>query len=145
MAIPEIYADKIITLHHSSLFAGHQGVIKIYLTISDKFFVPNHIHYLRSYIKGYHICELVHNEKPPSRQLQTRINPNYIPLSILSMDLKVMPRSYKGHKCILCIIDEVANYFITVPTHQAKSEEVGDALIENVITKYCVPEYLNMD
>ena len=55
-----------------------------------------------------------------------------------------MPRSYKGHKYILCIIDEVANYLITVPIHQAKSEEVGDALIENVITKYYVPEYIIM-
>ena len=28
LAIPEIYAGKIITLCHSSLFAGHQGIIK---------------------------------------------------------------------------------------------------------------------
>ena len=28
LAIPEICADKIITLYHSSLFAGHQGFIK---------------------------------------------------------------------------------------------------------------------
>ena len=35
--------------------------------------------------------------------------------------------------------------FITVPIHQAKSEEVGEALIENAITKYCVPEYIIMD
>ena len=52
LAIPEMCADKIITLYHKSLFAGHQGVIKTYLTISDKFFIPNLIHYLRSYIKG---------------------------------------------------------------------------------------------
>ena len=65
LAIPETCADKIITLYHKSLFAGHQGVIKTYLTISDKFFVPNLIHYLRSYIKGCHLCQLSHNEKPP--------------------------------------------------------------------------------
>ena len=52
LAIPEICTDKIITLYHSSLFAGHKGVIKTYLTINDKFFIPNLIHYLRSYIKG---------------------------------------------------------------------------------------------
>ena len=98
LAIPEVYTDKIITLYHKSLFAGHQGVIKMYLTISDKFFIPNLMHYLRSYIKGCHICQLSRNEKPPSRHLQTRINPNYIPISRLSMDLKVMPRSHKGHK-----------------------------------------------
>ena len=74
LAIPETHADKIITLYHKSLFAGHQGVIKTYLTISDKFFVPNLIHYLRSYIKGCHICQLSRNEKSPTRHLQTRIN-----------------------------------------------------------------------
>ena len=131
LAIPENCTNKIITLYYTSLFAGHQGIIKIYLTINDKFFIPNLI--------------LAHNETPPARQLQTRINPNYIQLSRLSMDLKVMPRSYKGHKFILCIIDEVTNYLITIPIHQAKSEEIGDALIENIITKYCIPEYIIMD
>ena len=100
LAIPEMCTDKIIIPYHKSLFAGHQGVIKTYLTISDKFFIPNLIHYLRSYIKGCHICQLSCNEKLPTRHLQTRINPNYIPMSRLSMDLKVMPRSHKGHKYI---------------------------------------------
>ena len=56
-----------------------------------------------------------------------------------------MPRSYRGHKFILCIIDEVTNYLIAVPMHQAKSEEVGEALIENIITKYFIPDYIIMD
>ena len=39
LAIPEICTDKIITLYHSSLFAGHQGVIKTtsQLTVSSLF------------------------------------------------------------------------------------------------------------
>ena len=96
LAISETCADKIIILYHSSLFTGHQGVIKVYLTISDKFFMPNLIHYLRSCIKGCHIHQLMHNEKPLTRQLQTTRNLNYRPLSRLSMDLKVMPCSNTG-------------------------------------------------
>ena len=79
LAIPETCADKIITLYHSNLFAGHQGVIKTYLTINDRFFIPNLMHYLRLYIKGCHICQLNRKDKPPMRQLQTRINLNYRP------------------------------------------------------------------
>ena len=139
LAIPEVCIDKIIALYHSSLVTGHQGVIKTYLTISDKFFIPGFIHYLHTYIKGCHICQLLHIGKPSTRQLQTRINLNYRLLSTLSMDLKVMPRSNKGHKYILCIIDEVTNYLNTIPIHQSRSEEIGNALIENVITKYCIP------
>ena len=57
LAIAEIYADKIINLYHSNLFAGHQGVIKTFLTLNDRFFIPNLMHYLRSYIKGCHKCQ----------------------------------------------------------------------------------------
>ena len=135
LAIPEMYADKIITLYHKSLFVGHQGVIKIYLIISDKFFIPNLIHYLRSYIKGCHICQLSLNERPPTRHLQTKINPNYVPMSRLSMHVKVMPRSYEGHRYILCTIDEVTNLLITVPIFQARSEEIGEALLEKCYNK----------
>ena len=96
LAIPEVWADKIITLYHSNLFAGHQGVIKTYLTISDRCYIPNLMHYLRSYIKGCHICQINRKDKLPERQLQLTINLNYRPLSRLSMDLKVMPKSHKG-------------------------------------------------
>ena len=115
LAIPEICIDKIITLYHTSLFVGHQGVVKMYLTMKDKFFIPNLMHYLRSFIKGCHVCQLSRSDKPPTRQWQPPIYLNYRPLSKLSMDLKVMPRSQKGHKFILCIIDEMTNYLITVP------------------------------
>ena len=56
-----------------------------------------------------------------------------------------MPRLQKGHRYILCIIDEVTNFLVTVPIFQARSEEIGEALIENAITKYCIPEYIIMD
>ena len=66
-------------------------------------------------------------------------------MSILNMDLKVMPRSQKGHQYTLCVIDEVTNYLVSAPLYQAKSEEVGEALIKHIITKYGTPEYIMMD
>ena len=144
LAMPEICTDKIMTLYHTRLLVGHQGVMKTYLTISHKFFISGLMHYLRSFIKGCHTCQLARADKPPTRQLQPRIYLNYGPLSRLSMDLKVMPRSQKGNKFILCVIDEVTNYLITVSIFHTKSEEVGEALIENVITKYCIPDCIIM-
>ena len=55
-----------------------------------------------------------------------------------------MPRLQKGHRFILCMIDEVTNYLITAPIYQSKSEEIGKALRENVISKYCMPDYIIM-
>ena len=101
--------------------------------------------YLRSFIKGCHICQLTRPDKPPMRQLQLQIYLNYRPLSNLSMDLKVMPRLQKGHKFILCIIAEMTNYLITVPIYHSRLEEVGEALIEHLILKYCAPDCIIMD
>ena len=56
-----------------------------------------------------------------------------------------MPKSQKGHKYVLCVIDEVTNILITVPIFQARSEEVGEALLEHVVTKYCIPDSIIMD
>ena len=69
LAIPESCLNRIITLYHPSVFAGHQGVIETYLTINETFLIPNLIHYLKAYIKGCHICQLHGNEKPQLRQL----------------------------------------------------------------------------
>ena len=77
LLIPKMCADKIITLYHLNLFPGHQGVIKTDLTINDRFFIPNLMHYLRLYIKGCHICQLNRKDKLSVGQLQTRINLNY--------------------------------------------------------------------
>ena len=37
------------------------------------------------------------------------------------------------------------NYLITVPIFQSRSEEVGEALIEHVISKFCAPDCIIMD
>ena len=56
-----------------------------------------------------------------------------------------MPRLQKGHKFILCVIDEVTKYLIMVPIFQAKSEDMGEALIEHFIIKYCILDCIIMD
>ena len=61
------------------------------------------------------------------------------------MDLKVMSRSHKGHKYIIYIIDEETNYLIMVPIHHSRSEEIGNAQIDDVISKYCVSNYIKID
>ena len=56
-----------------------------------------------------------------------------------------MPKLQKGDQYILCIIDEMTNYLITTPLYQARLEEIGEALIENIISKFGMPDYVMMD
>ena len=40
---------------------------------------------------------------------------------------------------------KLTNYLITVPIYHSRSEEVGEALIEHIISKYCAPDCIIMD
>ena len=56
-----------------------------------------------------------------------------------------MPKLQKGHQFIPCVIDEMTNYLITAPIYQSRSEEIGEALIQNAISRYCIPDYIIKD
>ena len=85
------------------------------------------------------------DEKSLPRQLQHKINLNYKAMTRLSMDLKMIPRSYKEHKFILVVTDEVTNFMVTIPNHQSRSEETGDTLTDHVFSKYSISECMIMD
>ena len=40
---------------------------------------------------------------------------------------------------------KMTDYMVTAPIKLSRSEEVGEALINDVILKYCVPDYMIMD
>ena len=87
------------------------------------------------------------NEKLQPSQLQHMINSNYKAMTRWSIDLEVIPSSYKGHKFIVAVNDEVTNFMIAILIHQSKSEEVRDALIKHVFSKcsICIPTITIMD
>ena len=47
LAIPENCTERLITLCHSSLFGGCQGVLMNYLTLNKKFYILDTIHHHR--------------------------------------------------------------------------------------------------
>ena len=63
----------------------------------------------------------------------------------LSKNLAVMSRSYKGHRFILVVINEVNKFIVTISIHQSRSEDIGDTLREHVFSMYGIEEYIIMD
>ena len=63
----------------------------------------------------------------------------------LSMDQKVMPRTIARNKYILVMIYEFTNSLICIPVYFARSEEVGEILIEYRVAKYGCPDVMIME
>ena len=87
LCIPESCVDAILDLYHSSILAGHQGTLKCFLTISDRFYIPNLAHYIRMYIASCHTCQMIKQGKSKQRYREGRIFLNYRPMSKVSMDI----------------------------------------------------------
>ena len=73
----EFYCEELFVVKHRSQHNCESAIyfdsnaeiinVKTYLTMSDKFFIPDLMHYLKSYIKGCHICQLSNKDKIPNR------------------------------------------------------------------------------
>ena len=71
----EFYCEELFVVKHRSQHNCESAIyfdsnaeiinVKTYLTMSDKFFIPDLMHYLKSYIKGCHICQLSNKDKIP--------------------------------------------------------------------------------
>ena len=69
LAVPEACADKIIIPYHSSLFAGHQGVIKLIWQLLTSFFLKSYalsqiLHQRVSYLSINMQWETTHKATP---------------------------------------------------------------------------------
>ena len=134
--ILESCIDHILYLNHNSLFGAYHGSPRTFWTIRQKFFIPHIMHYIRSFRKGWQICQL-HKVRPtPQRQFKNRINLNYTSKTELSCDIKYMYRTSTGQRFILVVADEVTNYLVTIPLYRGTSHEVGEAFINHVFCKH---------
>ena len=145
LCIPESCVDAILDLYHSSILAGHQGTLKCFLTISDRFYILNLAHYIRMYTASCHRCQMIKQGKSKQRYREGRIFLNYRPMSKVSMDIKYMPKAGNGMKFILVIIDGNLNYMVTVPLPQVKTELICEVLMVHLISKHSVPDMIICD
>ena len=79
-------------------------------------------------LKGTHLpveikeIQVGYLHSPYFKEIYQYLLQNKLPHSKLA--IKKLEASQKGHRYILCDIDEVANFLITVQIFQARSEEV---------------------
>ena len=83
--------------------------------------------------------------RSPNLEKTTLENSYLKAMTTLSRDLKVMFRSYKGHKYIPVVITEVTSFMVAIPIHHSRSEGIGYALIQHIFNKDSMLEYIIMD
>lgn len=144
LCIPTSKAHIIMDCYHSSMLGGHTGITKCYLTISQRFYIPNLPALLRAYITGCHICQLFKTGKQFQRPFQKRININVPSMTKVSMDIKQMIPS-NGYSHILVLLCEVSNFLVALPLHSTKTQTIIEAFERGYLGYFGPPTHIICD
>ena len=144
LCIPTSKAHILMDHYHSSIMAGHPGIQKSFMTISQHFYCPNLAEQLRAYITGCHTCQLFKKGKQFDRPFQKRININVPALTRLSMDMKEMlPRS--GYSHILVLLCEISNFMVALPLRNTRTGTILECFQKGYLGYFGPPSHIVYD
>ena len=115
LVLPEKYEPIIFNTYHDSLLAGHQGPYHTVMTIRQKFFIHNLMNKVKRYIEACHTCLKMKPKYMKIQPVYGRIPVDYAPMQDLSIDIKTMPQTFRGHHLLVVITCDQTNFTIAVP------------------------------
>ena len=145
LVMPETYVPTILYQYHDSLFAGHQGITRMYLTLKEKFYAKKLFNSIRKYVHSCHTCHTRVTKEQGYKAYHTRIPCDFRPMSKISADIKWMPVSNQGFNYILFATCEISNYVIGIHIQKENAVTIAEALFNRVVYQFGPPKTLVID
>lgn len=146
LVVPTPFRQKVICNFHSSPTAGHFGVKKTYLRISQKYYWTNMFVEIRAYVLSCPECQQF---KPTNRQplgLMSDAPRPVKPGTLYAIDfVGPLPRSRKGNKYILTAVDVCTKFLIASPVRAATSQAAIQFILHEIVLMFGVPEIVLSD
>ncbi len=135
LCIPLELSGGIFELHHSGLMTSHQGLTRTYYKIRQVFFIQNLYKYLHLYIMSCRVCsayrDIPFNQK--QRSWSSRIIHDFAIMESISLDIKVMPTSFRGYNYLLVMRCNHSHFIITDCLKTRKATEVAESIFQKLI------------
>ena len=113
--IPEKFEYNIFQMYHTSLLSMHQELWKTFLTIRNRYYIPNLFVKLHTFIQACHLCQ---RSKPRQKQGTPHygyVPKDYTPLEHLAVDIKYMPDGFDGFHFLIMVTFEQTNFVFAIP------------------------------
>lgn len=146
LVLPKDTRQQALEECHDSPTSGHSGVFKTYKRMQQQYYWPKMRKDIASYVAKCKICQSIKydQQKPYGTIGEQRIVTT--PWKMISADLLgPFPRSIKGHKYLLVVVDSFTKFTLLKPLRAATAQSVSKFLEEDVFMVYGVPTYLICD
>ena len=133
VVVPEVLRDPLLMLAHD--YSGHNGFRRTYNAMKRQYYWPGMRKDILRHCKTCHQCVL--QNQGGGEVGFDHFNVPSLPMEFICMDLvgPISPRTSKGNKYILTVIDMLTGYTIAVPIMDKRSETVCKAYRDSV---YCI-------
>ncbi len=135
LCIPLELSEGTSELYHSGLMTSHQGLTITYYKIRQDFFMRNLYKYLHLYIMSCRVCsdkrDIPFNQK--QRSWSSQVIHDFAIMESISMDLKLMPTSFRGYNYLLVMRCNHSCFIITDTLKTRKASEVAESLFQKLI------------
>ena len=131
--VPEVLRSSLLMLAHN--YSGHNGFRRTYNAMKRQYYWPGMRKDILRHCKTCHQCSL--QNQGGGEVGFDHFNTPSLPMEFICMDLvgPISPRTSKGNKYILTVIDMLTGYTIAVPIADKRSETVCKAYRDSV---YCI-------
>ena len=121
LVISETYVPTILYQCHDSLLAGYQDVIRMYLTLKEKFYAHNLFKSIRKCVQSCHTYHTRSAKEPGYKSYHARIPYDFRLMSRISSDIKWRPLYNQGFNYILFATCKISNYVIGISIQKANA------------------------
>ncbi|GFU39850.1 retrovirus-related Pol polyprotein from transposon opus [Trichonephila clavipes] len=117
LVIPKCRRTEVLKLAHTSVFSSHMGPKKTLERIKYSFFWEGLRADVKKFCESCKECQLTRSVRIKDRSSSTPVARPELPFEVGNMDLigPIDPPSLKGHKYILCLVDQHTRWGEAVP------------------------------
>lgn len=146
LVVPKDSRLETLTECHDEPTAGHQGVLKTYKRMQQRYYWPKMRKDVAKYVSRCNVCQRTkYDQQAPAGVMGTRRGVDS-PWKMLAADLMgPFPRSLRGYKYLLVVTDTFTKYSILQPLRAATAKLVSQHLEDDVFMVYGVPDYIICD
>ena len=145
LCVPEKYIPTALYQYHTSLLAGHPGVIKLYDTIKQMYYFLGMFNLVREFVECCLECQSMKSKTDGPRIQYARIPLDTRTMARISMDITEMPKSELGFRCILVCVCEFTNWMKAIPLADQKAQTIAIALYFKICCEYGTPKAIICD
>ncbi|GFW59920.1 hypothetical protein TNCV_4863781 [Trichonephila clavipes] len=146
LVIPKCRRTEVLRLAHTSVFSSHMGPKKTIERIKYSFFWEGLRADVKKFCESCKECQLTRSVRIKDRSPITPVARPELPFQVVNMDLigPIDPPSSKGHKYILCLVDQHTRWGEAVPLTSLSAKVTCEALL-SIFSRTGIPNVVASD